>query len=330
MFSSGKKSFFNKDTGTGLLSAYNNQKAILKRLEIPFVEKWDDACDILQVNTPWLISLHLIKKVKKQNKKVIIWTHTTAEDFMNAFRFSNLLAPLLRKYLKYVYGLADMLFCPSAYTKSILVGYGLDASKIIVQSNGVDVEKFAKNEEKGKQTIAEYKLHKPVIGCVGLVFPKRKGVDTFLYLAKEFPEYDFVWFGKVFSSFLVQALPKTLPANAKFTGYVNDIVGAYSAIDIFVFPSHEENQGMAILEAASASLPLLVRDIPAYEKDYFDGENCFKAHNDAEFKSRLEMLIKDLDLRKKFSQAARVLAEKHSLSTVAQKTLNDYKTLLKN
>ena len=72
--------FLYKEIGTGLLSSYKNQKKSLESLNIEFTEKWDSSCDILQINTPWLRSLWLIKKAKRQGKKIIIWSHVTAED----------------------------------------------------------------------------------------------------------------------------------------------------------------------------------------------------------------------------------------------------------
>jgi len=130
---------FFKNIGTGLLSSYDNQKKALRSLNVEFTERWDNSCDILQINTPWLKSLWLIKKAKRQGKKVIIWSHVTVEDFMQVFRFNKFIAPLMKKYLTYAYGLADLVFCPSEYTKSLLIAYGLPANKLIARSNGVDM-----------------------------------------------------------------------------------------------------------------------------------------------------------------------------------------------
>jgi 1,2-diacylglycerol-3-alpha-glucose alpha-1,2-glucosyltransferase len=315
-------------SGTGLLSAFHNQKQILGQLNIEHSTKWDKSCNILQINTPGLNSLRLILKAKKQKKKVIIWTHTTAEDFRNAFRFSNLLAPLLKPYLKFVYGLADILFCPSEYTKSILLKYGLDASKIIIHSNGIDTKKFTKNPQKAAKIRKEYKLTKPVIGCVGLVFPKRKGTDSFISTAKKLPNTSFIWFGKIFNNLIVKALPKKLPKNVQFPGYVPDIIAGFSAIDIFLFPSHEENQGIAILEAASMGIPIVMRDIPVYKEWFINEENCLKATTDEEFATQCKKLIEDKALYEKLSKNARLLAETQSIEAIAQKTLKIYKDLL--
>jgi len=318
---------FYKKTGTGLLSSYKNQKEILRLLEIEFTEKWDDSCDILQVNTPWLKSLWLIKKAKRLGKKIIIFSHVTVEDFRQVFRFNNLIAPLIKKYLTYVYSLADLVFCPSEYTKSLLTAYGLSPEKLVVRSNGVDLKLFFKDEQKRATYRTQYHCDGLVIGTVGLVIP-RKGINTFLELAKEFPQHQFIWFGKIYSRLLVKPLPKNLPGNVKFTGYVDDVNAAFNAIDIFIFPSYEENQGMVILEAAAVGLPILVRDLPVYQGWLKHGVNCLKAKNNDEFKICLNSLINDQNLRDKLSQGAKILAQKESIEVLNKQLFLIYQRLL--
>ncbi len=321
------KGFLFKNIGTGLLSSYKNQKKALESLDIEYVEKWDDSCDILQINTPWIWSLYLIKKAKRQGKKVVIWSHVTVEDFKKVFRFNKFIAPLMKRYLTYAYGLADMVFCPSEYTKTLLIAYGLPEEKLHVQSNGVDSTVFYKDDEERNRAREGEKINGLVVGTVGLVIP-RKGVDIFLRLAEEFKQNQFVWFGKIYNKLMVQSLPKTLPENVKFTGFVNNINESFNALDIFVFLSEEENQGMVLLEAAAIGLPILARDLPAYRGWMEHNKNCLIAKNEAEISKYLEMLIKDEELRKRLSEGALKLAKKEDITVLRHQLLETYEKLL--
>lgn len=267
-----------KNTGTGLLSSYKNQKIMLEHLGINYSEKWEDDCDILQINTPWLKSLYLMKKARRMGKPVIVCSHVTAEDIKGVFRGSFIFSPLMKWYLTYAYNQADIILSPTEYTRNLVIGYGISPEKIRVQSNGVDLKKFYKDEVKRKAGRDSNSLVDVVVGTVGLAIP-RKGIDTFLMLAEKFTKNSFMWFGKIYSPAVVKALPQVMPSNVKFTGYVQDILEAFNALDVFIFPSYEENQGMVILEAAAIGLPILVRDIPVYEGWLRDGENCLKAKN---------------------------------------------------
>ncbi len=313
--------------GTGLLSSYRNQKVMLDYLGIPFVEKWDDSCDILQINTPWLKSLYLIKKAKRRGMPVIIWTHVTVEDAMQVFRFMPLVAPLFKKYLIYAYSQADLLLPPSEYTKSLLLAYGLPEEKIKIQSNGVDLKKNYEDKDKRAAGRKQYELSSITVGTVGLVIP-RKGIDIFISLAEKFKNNPFVWFGKIYGSLLVKPLPKNLPTNVRFTGYVDDVLAAFNSLDIFIFPSYEENQGIVILEAAAVGLPILVRDIPVYNGWLLHGENCLKAKNNDEFEKYLRQLIDDEGLRKKLGRNAKILAKKESIEALGEKLKKEYSKIL--
>ncbi len=318
-----QKGFLFRRIGTGLLSSYKNQKKILETLNIPYCESWNDSCDILMINTPWLKSLYLINKAKRQGKKVIIWSHVTAEDTRAVFRFGALLAPLMKKYLAYAYSKADIVLCPSEYTRNLLAAYGLPRKKLAVQSNGVDLGKFYPDQELKAAYRKRYGLGGIAIGTVGLAVP-RKGIDTFLKLAGQFKESRFIWYGKIYSSLMVKSLPMNLPDNCRFTGYVDDINAAFNSLDIFVFPSYEENQGMAILEAAAAGLPILVRDIPVYQGWLKHDVNCLKAKNDDEFAEYLGRLINDGGLRLRLSEGARSL----SLAESSDRLADNLKTIL--
>jgi 1,2-diacylglycerol-3-alpha-glucose alpha-1,2-glucosyltransferase len=323
------KGIFFKNIGTGLLSSYKNQRLALHYLKIAFTEKWDNGCDILQINTPWLKSLWLIKKARHSKKKIIIWAHVTKEDAMQVFRFVPFIAVFLQKYLTYVYNLADIILCPSQYTKGLLKKYGIDEKKLVVHSNAVDLKKFYKDSQLYYSGRKKYNLNFLTIGTVALVIP-RKGVDTFLNLAAKFLCYDFIWFGKIYSRLLVKSLPQNISQNVKFTGYVENINEAYNALDIFLFPSYEENQGMVILEAAAVGLPILVRDLPVYNNWLIHGVNCLKAKNDKDFEQYINLLASDENLRKKLSRNARQLAEKESIEQVSVNLKKIYYQLLKS
>ena len=320
------KGFFFKNIGTGLLSSYKNQKKALQSLGIEFAEKWSDDCDILQINTPWLKSLWLIKKARRKGKKVIIWSHVTAEDARQVFWFNKYFFPLIKKYLTYAYGLADLVFCPSTHTKNLLINYGLPPERLVVQSNGVDCSQYCEDRQKREAARQQYNCQGLTIGTVGLVIP-RKGVDIFVDLAKKHPANKFIWFGKIYSQLIAKGLPKSLPANVKFTGYVDDINAAFNALDAFIFLSSEENQGMVILEAAAVGLPILVKELPCYQGWLVHNENCLIAKNDEEVEKYLDLLIKDANLRNKLIAGAKILAEKENIASANEKLLETYKNL---
>lgn len=99
-----------------------------------------------------------------------------------------------------------------------------------------------------------------------------------------------------------------------FHGWINDqdIEAQYLAADIFVFPSHLEGFGMALAEAASFGLPIITTDagaIPYLIKDGINGL-LVPPGDEKGLAEAIEHLAGSPDLRAKFSQANRKLAEK--------------------
>jgi len=329
--------FYNSMGGTirkilgknGVITSYENQKKILEKLNIDYTTHWDKSCDILQINYPGLTTFQTIKKARKEGQKIILWAHTTAEDFRNSFFLSNLLSPVLKKFLAYYLDLADIIFCPSQHGKNRIVSYGIPEKKIVVMSNGVDTRFFKPNKKKREEGRKKFSMQGVSVGTLGIVI-KRKGIDIFLRLAKKYPKNNFYWFGKIFSQFLARSLPPKTPQNAKFTGQIasEETSLALNALDIFLFPSLEENQGIAILEAASAGLAILCRDLPAYNGWLVHGENCLKARNNKEFEKYLNLLIKNKGLRKRLGENALKMAKKEDIANVAKRVKKVYDSLL--
>jgi 1,2-diacylglycerol-3-alpha-glucose alpha-1,2-glucosyltransferase len=319
-----------ENVGGGLIASLANQRRMLGHLGIPFTEDVKDTWDILQVNIPWPNALARAQQAKKQGKKVVMWSHVTVEDLEKSARIFAVvpgLSGLLKRYLIHAYSIPDLIFSPTAYTRNLLIAYGVPPDKIVVQSNAVDVNTFFPDPGRRERYRREFSLTGLAIGNLALVF-YRKGVDTFLRLAATFPRERFIWFGKVFSSLLVQRTSMATPPNVRFTGFVEDSVAALNALDIFVFPSHEENQGMAILEAAAVGLPILVRDIPVYEGWLHHDVNCLKARSDDEFQACLDRLLKDAALRHRLSTAALELAKRESIEVLAVRLQGHYAALL--
>ncbi|MCX6701771.1 MAG: glycosyltransferase family 4 protein [Candidatus Zambryskibacteria bacterium] len=320
-----------ENIGGGLISATENQRKMLKHLNISFTENINDDWDVIQINIPWPEALKEAKLARKNGKKVVMWSHVTVEDLEKSVRIFKIipgLSFLIKKYLKYAYGHADLIFCPSQYTKNLLINYGLPSEKLFAQSNAIDTDNYYKDITRRELYRKQYNLSGLVVGNVSLVIP-RKGIDTFILLSKKFTKNQFVWFGKIFNKLFVAGLPKTSHTNIYFTDFIQDAVAALNAIDIFLFPSYEENQGMVVLEAAAIGLPILVRDIPVYEGWLVHNVNCLKAKDESEFEVCLNNLLEDNELRDKLGKNALLLAEKESIKSQGILVQKAYDSLFK-
>ena len=78
-----------------------------------------------------------------------------------------------------------------------------------------------------------------------------------------------------------------------FPGYVSreELREAYCGCDVFAFLSHEETEGIVVLEALACGIPTVLRDIPVYEGWLHHGVEVYKAASQEEFRTQVEGLL---------------------------------------
>ena len=311
----------------GIRRAHDNQIKALKSAGVHVTSDPSESFDILHLHSVGPISLYLAEKYNGR-RPLVIHSHTTAEDFANSFRMSDHIAPYLGRYLRFFYGKADMLIAPSPYAREVLQRYDLDRP-IEVVSNGVDVRRFAPNRRKRLIGRARYGLEGIVPFSVGLVF-LRKGVDLFCDVGRLLPKFTLAWFGRVHKAVKLETLRviESAPENVLFTGYVEDVVEAYAAGDIFFFPSSVENEGIAVLEAGACGKPLVLRDAECFAGRFQHGVNCLKGNTPEEFAALIRQIAEDPALAARLSEGALEVARRHSLELVGQRLRSIYAQLV--
>ena len=271
-----------KESGVG--KAIDHQIKALSLAGCNFTLDEKEDFDLVHINTTLPGAVHFATKAKKMGKKVIYHGHSTMEDFKNSFIFSNQIAPLFKKWLIHAYKKGDLILTPTQYSKNILESYNLNRP-IEVVSNGIDLDFWKKKSTDRVNFYKKYglDLEKKSIISVGLPI-KRKGIDDFLRLAKKMPQYEFVWFGKLDRALMSPEIKKEMtdvPKNFHTPGYVNseDLREAYGGCDLYAFLTHEETEGIVLLEALATKAKILIRDIEIFEDGFVDGENIYKGKN---------------------------------------------------
>ena len=146
--------------------------------------------------------------------------------------------------------------------------YGVDKTKIRIVPNGVDTQRFkpSKASEKIKQQIGINS--KLCLLFVGRLIP-RKGLTYLVaaakHIVKEYPQTVFLIVGEgpQKGHLLAQVEKMKLSPNFVFLGDVNEklLPALYNCADIFVLPSIQEGQGIALLEAQSTAKPVVAFNV---------------------------------------------------------------------
>ena len=313
---------------SGVGQAIRHQAECLSRCGLPVTDRFAPDTDAVHINTvlPDAVVTALLARLR--GRKVVWYGHSTMEDFRGSFRGSDLLAPLFRRWLTFCYGLGDVVLTPTPYSRRLLAGYGL-RKPVYSLSNGVDVD-FFNPDAAAKDTFRKrYHLgaNEKTVISVGHTIA-RKGLPEFLELARRMPDVRFLWFGWTDPRLVPAAITRAIrnaPPNVLFPGFVDRerLREAYQGADVFAFLSHEETEGIVVLEALACGIPTVLRDIPVYDGWLEDRKTVYKASNPGEF----QRIVMDLlaGTLPDLTAAGRQAAEERSLETVGERLKDIYR-----
>ena len=285
---------------SGVGQAIRHQEDSLTRCGMTVTDRFAPDTDAVHINTVLPDSVVAALLAHLRGRKVVWYGHSTMEDFRGSFRGSDLLSPLFRRWLTFCYGLGDVVLTPTPYSRRLLTGYGL-RKPVYSLSNGVDTDFFppapaAKDAFRRRYGL---KLEEKTVISVGHTIA-RKGLPEFLELARRMPDVRFLWFGWTDPWLIPAEISRAIrnaPSNVLFPGFVDRerLREAYQGADVFAFLSHEETEGIVVLEALACGIPTVLRDIPVYEGWLKDGKTVYKASNTDGFQQIvMDLLAGDL------------------------------------
>lgn len=228
-------------------------------------------------------------------------------------------------------GIADLnqmtgLIAVSEATKSFHVAQGLEADKVEVIHNGVDLKRFAPRSRTGMLQ-EEFGIPESafVIANIGQIC-LRKGqqllAEGAVEVAEEFPEIHFLIVGerhsqKQESVEYEQGIREIfreagIEERLVMTGYRSDVNVLLNEVDMLVHTAHQEPLGRVLLEGAAAGVPIVATDVGGTSEILRDRESALLIQQGS--KEDLVEAVRELrlqeGLRARLGQCAREQAEK--------------------
>ena len=245
---------------------------------------------------------------------------------------------------KYYAGAFRCIACAEWLKDYMVNSQGMDANKVTVIHNPVNVSRFSRNEQKRVEFRKILGLNEDDILFSGMgIYIYRKGFDV---LIKAFAELQKLYNGNNIKLALIGAegeagmrenyLSLAGELNVKIImpdSFVSDVREWLWASDVFVMPSREEGFSIALLEALASGLPVIVSDIKPCAEIIKEIEGSgFTAKKDSPesfARAMLEMLNAGTEGRKNLAaNSLRLTGQKFTLEACASKTFKVYKHVL--
>ncbi|MFO8141919.1 MAG: glycosyltransferase [Marinobacter sp.] len=296
--------------------------------------------DVIHLHHPfWLGSLGLFM-AKRLGVPAIYTYHTRLEHYAHfvplpGTLFRNLISHAL---IKRFANRCDSVIVPTDSTEEYLRMIGV-TTPTFVQPTGIEFERFQSVDKEKIETLRE-KLgltgQKVFVSVARL--SNEKNIDFMIEAIDKLRQettvpFQFLMIGDGHQRDRLQKKINSLNLESHFrlAGAVEpqDMALWYSLGDAFLFASKSETQGMVILEAMSAGLPVVAVRSSGIDDVVHDGQNGFKTpENQARWVARAKQLLEDDELRGSLSQAARSFAADYSIEQFAKDVRTIYATSL--
>ena len=311
---------------------------------INMIRKWN--LDVIHSQTEFGIGTFARILAKQLNIPLVHTYHTMYEDYVHYIThgYFNRSSKKIVEYLTLFYcdkTISELVVPTKKAYELFKQKYKVDRNVYIVPT-GIDVEKFYKEKNKNINITEKRKelgLSKDdfVILFVGRI-GSEKNIDLLLSAMNSLITISnnikllIVGDGPVLENYKNYVIKNKLEQNIIFTGKVpwNKINTYYLISDCFTTASHTETQGLTVIEAMAASLPVVAIKDESFTDTVINELNGLVFRNKREYKKCITRLYQDKNLLKKLSNQARISAETHSSKYFAEQLLDVYKIAIKN
>jgi len=296
-----------------------------------------------------------LKRISEEKKADVIFIHNSESHtlaVLSAFLFG-LKTPLVlcrtlikrvdtnffRKW-KYNYSAIKKIICVSYPVVNALKFAVKDASKLCVVGSVTDIKKFTKTKKTGM-------LHKEfgipddykIIGNIA-AFTGFKDHKTWVKTVAELVQrknikakYILIGEGKLEQEVRTQVKELGLENDIIFAGFRKDIPEILPEFDLFLFTSNNEPTGGVLLESYACRVPIVAANAGGIPEVVVDNETGLLAEvgNPVDFADKVEKLLGDEELQKKFSEKGyQYLKDNFTKEVIAKKMFNELNEVVCN
>ncbi len=311
---------------------------------INIIKKWN--LDVIHCQTEFGVGTFARIIAKQLNIPLVHTYHTMYEDYIHYITkgYFNKTGKKIVEYLTLFYcdKTATELVVPTKKAYELFKEkYKVDRNVYIVPT-GIEVEKFYLENNKQLNIVKKreslgLKRDDFVILFVGRI-GSEKNVELLLtsmrYIVNNCPKAKLliVGDGPDLNKYKTFVKKQGLEENIIFTGKVpwESIAEYYLISDVFTTASKTETQGLTVIEAMAASLPVVCINDESFTNTVIDNLNGKIFKNKRGYKKAIIELYNDPKELKRLSKQARLSADMHSSKYFVESILDVYKIAIKN
>jgi 1,2-diacylglycerol 3-alpha-glucosyltransferase len=291
--------------------------------------------DLIHIQTPFVAHYAGVLLSRRLGLPRVETYHTFFEEYLYhyvPFVPKDWMRALARRFSRNQCNNLDAVVVPSRAMLEMLRGYGVTTPMAIIPT-GIELDQLAGGDGAAFRARHGIAPGRPTLVHVGrMAF--EKNIDFLLRVLvrvrERVPEVLLVIAGEgpALKHLQRMAARLSLGASVLFIGYQDRkqaLLDCYRAGDIFVFASHTETQGLVLLEAMALGLPVVAPAILGTKDILGPGQGALVAALDeADFASRVVVLLADHALRKRLGREAQDYAREWDARRMAERMAEFY------
>lgn len=296
-------------------------------------------CDVVHIQTPFSAHGAGIAAARKHGLPVVASYHTLFEEYLQhyaSFAPASWLKGLARRISRHQCNELDAVIVPSTQMQDRLLEYGVTAPMHVLPT-GIPIGRFTHGDRERFRQHYQIEHDRPVALYVGRA-AHEKNIDFLIDATKKalrtIPRLLLLVAGEGPALQRLQEHARHLGISdaVRFVGYLDrthELPDCYAAADLFVFASHTETQGLVLLEAMAAGLPVVALakmgtcDILVETS----GAIAPPAELDA-FSAAMVQVASDLALRRRMSEQGKAWAASWSDEALTARMADLYRQLI--
>lgn len=306
---------------------------------IKTIKKWN--LDVIHSHTEFGIGTFARIIAKQLNIPLVHTYHTMYEDYVHYITkgyFNDTSKKIVEHLTKfYCDKTAKELIVPTKKAYDLFIEKYKVNKNIHIIPTGIEIEKFYKenlniNKLNNLKETLNIKKEDFIILYIGRL-GEEKNVDFLIdnqeYLSKKYNKTKLliVGDGPDIEKYKTKTKKLKLENNIIFTGKVpyENINYYYNIGNVFATASTTETQGLTVIEAMSANLPVICIDDESFKKTVIHGLNGYIFKNKKEYRKYIEELIEDKHKLKQLGNQAKISTTEYSSKYYAERVLDVYK-----
>jgi len=295
-------------------------------------------CDLIHVQTPFLAHYASHGAARRAGIPVIATYHTLFEEYLQhyaPFIPAGWLRSMARRFSRSQCNALNAVIVPSQAIHQRLSNYGV-RTPLHILPTGIPVGRFSGAGREAFRARHGIDPTRPVALYVGRV-AHEKNIEFLLgvvALARGYlPELLLVIAGEgpALAGLRESVVSRGLSANVQFLGYLDrrsELPDCYAAADVFTFASRTETQGLVLLEAMAAGLPVVALAAMG-TIDILGARRGARVPEDdpGAFSFELVEVLRNADWRQRLADEGREYANEWSDETLAGRMADLYRQI---